>query len=49
MAPKVRAALATEKLAVIPAKAGFSTAELVIHLDLGGLIEKQNGFPLSRE
>jgi hypothetical protein len=30
------------KLVVIPAKAG-------IHLDLALLIQKQNGFPLSRE
>jgi hypothetical protein len=37
-----RAGEARPKVAVIPAKAG-------IHLDLVGLIQKQNGFPLSRE
>jgi len=36
-------------LLVIPAKAGLSTAELVIHFDLDRREPKANGFPLSRE
>jgi hypothetical protein len=39
----------TSEQVVIPAKAGFSTAELVIHLDVSLLKLKQKGFPLSRE
>jgi hypothetical protein len=39
----------TSEQVVIPAKAGFSTAELVIHLDLSLLKSRQNGFPNSRE
>jgi len=37
-------------IAVIPAQAGLSTAELVIHLDRAlHYLETKNGFPLSRE
>jgi hypothetical protein len=43
--PSIEAAAVPSKPAVIPAKAGLSTAELVIHVDLVPFVEKRKWIP----